>query len=183
MIEKHPFGYYLPQNADKLILGSFPCFNGQDYGDWFYSGSSKNYFWPILGDIFNLPTEDIENKKKVCESHGFAITDIALTINRFNGSCSDSKIRIIESNADTINLIIEGGIKKVYFTSKFVQKNFSILFPKIKLQAFTLPSPSPAANRYIAGLTEYRNLIKAKLINDTYGFRVIKYKEALLENH
>ena len=41
MTETHPFGYYIPDQADKLIIGSFPCFNGVDYGDWFYSGSGK----------------------------------------------------------------------------------------------------------------------------------------------
>ncbi|WP_183906706.1 hypothetical protein [Rufibacter immobilis] len=42
IIEEHPFGYYLPQNAEKLLIGSFPCYNGEDYGDWFYSGSGKS---------------------------------------------------------------------------------------------------------------------------------------------
>ncbi len=42
MIEEHPFRYFIPDNANKLIVGSFPCFNGTDYGDWFYSGSGKN---------------------------------------------------------------------------------------------------------------------------------------------
>jgi len=180
MIEKHPFGYYLPKNADKLILGSFPCFNGQDYGEWFYSGSGKYYFWQLLGEAFNLPTEGLENKMKICDTYGIAITDIAFRIERFNGSCSDSKIKIIEMNSDAIRLCLAAGITKVFFTSRFVQKKFFSYFPDFDLEFITLPSPSPAANRYLVRLSEFKELIKANKLKDSYEYRLMKYREELI---
>jgi hypothetical protein len=37
--ELHPFGNFICIDSEVLIIGSFPCFNGTDYGHWFYSGS------------------------------------------------------------------------------------------------------------------------------------------------
>jgi len=178
MIEKHPFGYFLPTNADKLIIGSFPCFNGVDYGDWFYNGSGKNEFWKLLSEIFNQPSDTKEDKEKICQANGIAITDIALKIRRIRGNCSDSNLEILEVNKETIQNCLNNGITRIYFTSKFVEKQFNKYFPNNDLQTFVLLSPSPMANIYIAGMEEYKTMKKTNEISSPYEFRLLKYKVA-----
>lgn len=96
--ELNPSPPFLPKGATKLILGTFPCFNGVDYGDFFYSGSGRNYFWPLLSEIFETPIETITQKKSVCEKNKLALCDIALRIERKAGNCSDSNLLVIEWN-------------------------------------------------------------------------------------
>lgn len=57
----HPFEPFVPKNSTKLIIGTIPpprfCKNQNNilFDDvYFYYGSQDNYFWPILGDIFNV---------------------------------------------------------------------------------------------------------------------------------
>jgi hypothetical protein len=40
--------------------------------------------------------------------------------------------------------------------------------------------PSPESNTYIATIEEYKDLMKAKKINGTYAYRLLKYRKALL---
>src|SRR5438552_14377458 len=98
MIETNPFLYFLPRKPEKLIIGSFPCFNGKDYGNWFYSGSGKNHFWRLLSELLNMPAESREEKQKLCTTNHIALTDIAFKIRRKKGNCSDSNLKIIEFN-------------------------------------------------------------------------------------
>jgi hypothetical protein len=52
MIEPHPFGYFLPSKVNKLIIGSFPCFNGRTMGIGFTVEAAKvifgNYYLKLL---------------------------------------------------------------------------------------------------------------------------------------
>src|SRR5687768_13198878 len=104
MTEQNPLRYFLPGKPEKLIVGSFPCFNGKDYGDWFYSGSGKNHFWKLLSDTLQMPASTRKEKMALCERHGIALTDIAYKIERKKNNCSDANLKIIEYN--------EKGIKK-----------------------------------------------------------------------
>ncbi|MDN5201192.1 hypothetical protein QQ008_07460 [Fulvivirgaceae bacterium BMA10] len=180
MIEEHPFKYFLPENPNKLIIGSFPCFNGIDYGDWFYSGSGKNDFWELLSKVFQLPAKTRNHKEELCRKNRIGITDIALKIKRKKGNCSDSNLEIIEYNLDNIKLCLSKGIDTIFFTSKFVDKHFSSQFTNLGIPTIVLLSPSPAANTYIATLHEYKKLLNSKLISGTFEYRLLKYKEALL---
>jgi hypothetical protein len=40
-----------------------------------------------------------------------------------------------------------------------------------------LPSPSPAANKHIGGLEEYKRLVKGGKVASTYAYRLMKYRE------
>jgi len=82
-----PIWKFICHDSEILIIGSFPCFNGVDYGDWFYSGSGKNEFWKLLSEIYDSPVNVVEQKKELCIKNKIAITDIALTIERINGNC------------------------------------------------------------------------------------------------
>ena len=178
MIEQHPFGNYLPKNADTLIIGSFPCFNGKDYGEWYYSASGKSEFWPLLGSVFQHPIDSFSDKKNLCDVHGIAMTDIALKVSRKKNNCSDANLKIIKFNTDGINNCLALPLKQIFFTGKFVEKQFKKIFPDVQIPTQILLSPSPASNIYIAGLEEYKSLKKENRALTPYLFRLMKYKDA-----
>jgi G:T/U-mismatch repair DNA glycosylase len=177
--ELHPFGDFVCPDSAILIIGSFPCFNGVDYGDWFYSGSGKNDFWKLLSEIYNSPVNGTEQKKELSIKNKIAITDIALTIERINSNCKDSNLRIIEYNKAGIEKCLEAGIIKILFTSKFVEAQFKKLFPFNQIPSLVLISPSPSANRYIARLDEYKRLKQNNEITSTYEYRLAYYTRLL----
>jgi G:T/U-mismatch repair DNA glycosylase len=98
---KHPFEPFIPAHANRLIIGTIPpprfCeqenFIVDDESDSdvnFYYGSRDNYFWPIVGDVFNHVFDykklksSIDQRKTFLEEYGIGITDIV-----------DSCVRII----------------------------------------------------------------------------------------
>ena len=178
MIEIHPFNYYSPKDADKLIIGSFPCYNGNDYGEWFYCGSGRNDFWKLLSDIFHLPVENKEQMMELCDINHIAITDIAYKIERIQNSCKDSDLKIIEYNADGITKCLTQNIKHLLFTSKFVEKHYKMVYPNSVIESTVLLSPSPSASIYIGSLPEYKDMLSRGLLNSTYDYRLLKYRSA-----
>jgi hypoxanthine-DNA glycosylase len=179
MTETNPFPYFIPSRPSILIVGSFPCFNGSDYGSWFYSGSGKNHFWPLLGDVFNMPAGNKKEQMALCEKHGIALSDIAYKIRRLKGNCSDANLKIMEYNTSGIEKCLRSGVESVYFTGNFVQKQFKRLFPSHGLNSHVLLSPSPAANMHIGGLDDYISLKKNSLVNSAYEYRLLKYRELI----
>lgn len=178
-IEVHPFQPFSPKGATTLILGSFPCFNGINYGDWFYSGSGKSDFWSLLSKVFNSTVDSLEQKQQLCSKNGISITDIAYKIERTKGNCSDSNLRIVEYNRKGLQTCLTESIKKILCTSKFVEEHFKKLFPDINIMTQTLLSPSPAVNRYIAGLSDYKTKIIKKEIASVYNYKLENYKRLL----
>jgi G:T/U-mismatch repair DNA glycosylase len=179
MKETNPFRYFIPANPAVLILGSFPCFNGTDYGHWYYSGSGRNHLWQLLGDVFGMPATSLKEKKTLCETHGISLSDIALQVERKLGNCSDSNLHILKFNTEGIRKCIDAGVKKVLFTSRFVELHFSKMFPGSAISRDLLPSPSPTANKHIGGLAEYKEMKKRGVVENVYGYRLLKYRELL----
>jgi hypoxanthine-DNA glycosylase len=179
MIETNPFRYFIPQKPKLLILGSFPCFNGKDYGDWFYSGSGRNHFWKLLSDSLGMPALNRKEKQTLCERYGIALSDIAYKIKRKKGDCSDANLHILELNQQGIQKCLDSGIQKVLFTSRFVERHFKRMFPVNSIDTEVLTSPSPAANMHIGGLDEYKKLRSSGRINSPYEYRLMKYRKIL----
>ncbi len=179
MIETNPFPYFLPPGADKLIIGSFPCYNGSNYGDWFYSGSGKNHFWKLLSDVFFMQAETQQQKIALCKKNKIALTDIGYKIRRLKGNCSDANLEIIKFNTVGIDNCLSKGIKKIFFTSRFVEKHFLKNYPASTIPTYVLISPSPTANKHIGGLKTYKDMLLEKKIKSTYDYRLLKYKELL----
>jgi hypoxanthine-DNA glycosylase len=182
VIEKHPFPYFLPRFTQRLIVGSFPCFNGRDYGEWFYSGSGRNEFWRLLSDVFNMPAQTLNERKILCEHHGIALTDIAYCIERKANNCADANLRILEINHTGITTCLAAQPRIIYFTSRFVERHFLKHYPQPHCETCVLLSPSPAANRHLASLVEYKQLRAAQRINSPYEYRRLKYRQALLDD-
>lgn len=184
MIETHPFGYYVPSEAKKLIIGSFPCYSTtyQSYGQWFYEGSGKNLFWRLLGDVFSHSFTTLADKKLLCQQQRIALTDILLQITRRQwkcNRCADSNLIIQQINHEGIHHCLKAPITHIFFTSKLVAQLFQQHFSAISLPTFTLPSPSPAANRAIGSLKDYQQQKEAGLVSNTYEYRLSIYKKML----
>jgi G:T/U-mismatch repair DNA glycosylase len=176
MTEINPFRYFLPSQPQILVVGSFPCFNGTDYGDWFYSGSGRNYLWQLLSDVFDMPVSSREEKRRLCEQHHIAFTDIAYKVVRKLGNCSDANLDILEYNDEGVKKCLGSSIRKIFFTGRYVADNFVKRYhPEVPF--FVLPSPSPAANKHIGGLAEYKKLFSSGKVRSTYDYRLVKYRE------
>lgn len=178
-LEHHPFGTFVNSDSKILILGSFPCFNGADYGDWFYSGSGRNDLWNLLSDIFGLKSVTKEDKVRICLENHIAMADIAQKIVRTKGTCSDGNLKVLEYNKSGIKKCMDAGISFVFFTGSFPEKYYFRLFPDSKVNTLRLPSPSPAAARYIAGTEEYKKMLAEGRVSSIYGYKLEKYKIAL----
>ena len=179
-IETHPFEAFYSPTATTLILGSFPCYHGTGYGDWFYCGSGKNDFWKLLSNIFGLPVESLEQKRELCLQHKLALSDVAYRVVRTKNNCSDANLKIIEHNKEGILKCLTPGITRVLFTSKFVEKEFRKIFPDFIIPTAVLISPSPAANTYIASLTDYKTKLANNQMKTVYEYRLDDYRKKLL---
>jgi G:T/U-mismatch repair DNA glycosylase len=101
-----PWSEYIPNNADKLILGTFPTKeNNRDF-EFFYP-NRNNKFWKVLARIANKKLTDFENnadgkllavgeRKRILDKLNLAITDIGAKILRQKNSSLDSNLFPIE---------------------------------------------------------------------------------------
>ena len=153
--ETHPFGAYIPENTQYLLLGSFPCKNKDgNYGQWFYCGSGRNLFWELFEAVYEADLQSLISKKQLLTSLGIAITDVAKVIRRKSEDrklfCKDTNLEIIKLNSDEIRNILETrAIQKIYFTSKYVADVYCKLIKPVidakNIPTITLLSPSPQA--------------------------------------
>lgn len=154
MIEIHPFKPFVPKKAKYLILGSFVGRNNtypkghRDSEAWFY-GAKRNQFWTILEKAYGVKLEGKKDKQKLLTKLKVAITDIILSCERSSQSNLDIHLSNITFNTKTIGEILKHhSIQKIYFTSRFVEKNFKRYFSFI-IKKFPhpslvlLPAPSP----------------------------------------
>ena len=163
-IEVHPFKAFIPENATVIIVGSFP---GKDIthktlseDEWFY-GTKRNQFWKIISGVYQIELNTKAEKQKLFTKHGIGIVDIFLRIKRKGNNNTDSNLEIVEYNDKAIEKILQiKNIKRIFFTSKFVEKSFLSLFPEVKIGE-SLPSPSPRYARM--SLSEKINYYKLKL--------------------
>ena len=145
-IETHPFKAYVPENATVIIVGSFPgreiTHKELSENEWFY-GSKRNQFWKIISGVYEADIPSKKEKQALFKEHGIGIVDIFLKIKRTQNNNMDSSLEVIEFNDKEIAAILKNpGIKKVFFTSRFVENVFKKLFPEIIIGK-CLPSPSP----------------------------------------
>ncbi|MEK7168988.1 MAG: hypothetical protein AAB778_03180 [Patescibacteria group bacterium] len=154
MIEKHAFGDFVPKNTKYLMLGSFTAKKSDtdlSY-DWFYC-TKRNQFWAIIEKVYNLNLPDKESKVNLFTRLGIAFSDMILTCERKDNNSSDlNLINFTYNKAGVRKIVSENNIEKVFFSSRFVEKEFKSKFKELindfsNVEFITLPSPSP---RYAA---------------------------------
>ena len=84
MIEKHPFGDFVPKSAKYLMLGSFVTKPANSY-EWFYA-NGRNQFWPIMQEVYGLEFITTQQQKKLFRQLEMALADIILSCERRNNS-------------------------------------------------------------------------------------------------
>jgi len=105
-IEKHPLGFFLPKNAEVLILGSFPPKKERWSMDFYYP-NFQNDMWRIFGLVFfndkNYFINEAKNgfdKAKIepfCKRKGIAIGDSAIEIIRLKDNASDKFLQVVKA--------------------------------------------------------------------------------------
>lgn len=145
-IEVHPYKAFIPKNVTVIIVGSFPgkeiTHKTLSEDEWFY-GSKRNQFWKILSGVYQIELNTKSEKQKLFEEHGIGMVDIFLRIKRKGDNNTDSNLEIVEYNEKVIKqILLNKNIQTIFFTSKFVEKQFLKLFPGTE-NGKCLPSPSP----------------------------------------
>ncbi len=101
--EKHPLGFFLPENTQLLMLGSFPP-PQQRWSMNFYYPNIQNDMWRILGLLFYVdkdffleaPRKFSEEKcKAFCRKKGLGIGDTGVEVIRQKGNASDMFLEIV----------------------------------------------------------------------------------------
>jgi len=151
MIETHPFGDFVPTNTQYLLLGSFTGQITDVSYDWFY-GTKRNLFWPIIQEVYGVSLQSKLEKQELFSRLRMAITDIILSCERKAASNLDVNLINIIFNQEVERIVRDKNLKKIFFSSRFVEKLFRKNFKEIisehpKIALITLPSPSP---RYAA---------------------------------
>ena len=120
-IERHPLQPFLPENAQLLMLGSFPPPKERWCMDFFYP-NPQNDMWRIMGQIFfgdktffegqrdlmKVPRDQVQSTKagrkvfnrdeivSFSETKGIAIFDTAQAVIRLQGNAADEHLEIVE---------------------------------------------------------------------------------------
>jgi G:T/U-mismatch repair DNA glycosylase len=121
--EIHPWEPFVPANADKLILGTFPTSeNNRGALDFFYPNPNNN-FWRLIFQTAGKKLEDyvhespVEVRKQVLRDLRMGIADIGRRIFRQRDSSKDDNLFPIEYT-DIFSLLDKyRNIQKVIITS------------------------------------------------------------------
>jgi len=101
--ERHPLGFFLPENTRLLMLGSFPPPKAR-WSMEFYYPNIMNDMWRILGIIFYADKNYFlagkkafsqEKAKAFCREYGIGLGDTAVEVYREKGNASDKHLEII----------------------------------------------------------------------------------------
>jgi len=102
-IECHPLQPFLPENAQLLMLGSFPPPKERWCMDFFYP-NPQNDMWRIIGQVFFGDKQHFVDGKvfkykeivSFCRQQGIAIFDTAQAVRRLQGNAADEHLEIVE---------------------------------------------------------------------------------------
>lgn len=176
----HPFKWYIPGNAETLIIGTFPPVEARWSYEFFYP-NINNLFWKILARIagHELSKESknlIQDRKDILHTLKVGVTDMGGSIIRLNQDSKDESLQIVEY-MNIIELInTHESIKKIILTSssgrssafgwfkEYLAKNsvvcvvpigkkplhFEVVLAGRPIDTYILYSPSPRAANRIS---------------------------------
>ncbi len=137
----HPLKPVFDSRSRVLLLGTMP--SPQSRAQGFYYAHPRNRFWPVMGRIFGEPVpETAEERRRFCLEHGVALWDV-LSSCVIRGA-GDGSIREPESNP--VERILQAApIRAVFTTGRKAYTLYNrYCLPRTRMQAFSLPSTSPA---------------------------------------
>lgn len=104
VVEQHPLGFFLPENTQLLMLGSFPPPRVR-WSMNFYYPNIQNDMWRILGTIFYANKDYFLETKKAfslekaqffCQEKGIGIGDTAVEVIRLQENASDKFLEVVK---------------------------------------------------------------------------------------
>jgi len=106
-VENHPLEPFLPENAEVVILGSFPP-KEERWRMRFYYPNFQNDMWRIFGIVFFddkehflIPDRQTFDEAKIrtfLTLKGIAMSDTAKSVTRHKDNASDKFLEIVEPN-------------------------------------------------------------------------------------
>lgn len=141
----HPIPPLYDKNSTKLILGSFPSIKSREA--MFFYGHPQNRFWKLLALLFDeeLPAT-IEEKKKLILNHNLALWD-SIKSCTITGS-ADSSVKDVVPN-DLSMILNNSHVERIFCNGALSHKMYmKYIYPQTKIEAFKLPSTSPANAAY-----------------------------------
>lgn len=121
--ETHPWQPFIPTNADKLILGTFPTAEANRGTYEFFYPNPNNDFWRVLFQSAGKNLDDykeaepIEIRKKILTDLNLGIGDIGKKILRQKDSSKDDNLFPIEYTDIFLILETHPTINKIIITS------------------------------------------------------------------
>jgi len=190
-----PFETYVPENADKLILGTFPTKENLRKYKFFYPNTS-NKFWRILSGLighqlaFFEGDEAVAERHKILEKLHLAISDMGHIVYRQNESSLDANIFPYEFT--NIFQIIDDhpAIKTIIITSS--SKGSSVLSwfaAYCQLNQVIIEKPQGALVPWETHIKFNNKTVKVIVVYSTSGAAYVKedeltkmYTKAILHN-
>lgn len=101
--ERHPWGFFLPEDTRLLLLGSFPPARERWSMDFYYP-NIQNDMWRVFGMLFYADKDyflktprqfDIDKAKAFCREKGIGMGDTADEIVRLKNNASDKFLEVV----------------------------------------------------------------------------------------
>lgn len=87
---------------------------------------------------------DKKSKEKLFTKLGIAVADIIYRCERKKSNNLDTNLVNITYNTQSLKKLLKNPkIRKIFFSSRFVEAKFEKLFKNVPQELITLPSPSP----------------------------------------
>ena len=137
---EHPFHPVVFNDAEILILGSFPSIDSFDKSS--YYAHPRNQFWKIMSEITRYPINNRDQKIWLLKESKIALWDMVASCYRDNSL--DSSLEDIEVNDIASFLEEHPTITKIAFTGRLSEKLFKTHFNYLDIDTVYLPSPSSA---------------------------------------
>ena len=130
-IEVHPFGAFLPENLNYLLVGTFPgkqysqMFQAEVLADplaWSYAG--KNQFWRIMENVYGLSLPDRKSKQLLFSELGIGAMDLIYSCSRKNDTNLDNNLVNITWNKAAFEHLLSKKNDLREFCSTFISRKY-----------------------------------------------------------
>jgi G:T/U-mismatch repair DNA glycosylase len=163
--EEHHFSTFIPENANTLIIGTFPT-HKHNYKNTFcfYYGSKDNNFWNVIEQTFkhkfkfNQGEAAVEERKEFFIRNKIGITDMIANCYRKGRSSSDTSLYPLEL-MDIVGLLNQfASIEKLVLTSRSGMVSTLGLFKVHLLQKnIEAPKLTQKGDKIIEGSFQHNN--------------------------
>jgi hypoxanthine-DNA glycosylase len=165
-LEYHPFGSFIPENVQYLVVGTFP---GRTYSqrspeeneadETAFSYGGRNQFWRIMEKIYGVDLPTRAHKKQLFAHLNIGLIDLIQACRRKKQSNQDSDLTdIVWNRLEMDKIFNENDIKTTFCTGIGVAKIFQGWYPDKSCIALPSPSPLFAAMRFEDKLAFYKNI-------------------------